>query len=353
MIKSAIFEPHTKSMSQLKNISLFIFVISLHITAFSQYTETINSNRPGESQGAFSVGTGVIQLETGLDFGNDSHRLLETDTDIIGVNAALRYGLLVEQLEINANIRYQNNQTTFTTGNVPEQSLSGINNLQLGAKYLIYDPYKYETEEVNLLSYHANHKFKWRTLIPAISAYAGAVFDLSNPIRQNAAAISNITLEDEISPNLALITQNNWGPWVWVNNFIADRVGTDFPSYNWITTMTHTFGPQISGFLEFQSINGDLYSDSIGRIGAAYLIGDDFQLDISGLANFKDTPSRWNIGLGVSYRLDRHTKDEQLNIIDDGKGGKRKKKKGEKGSKEKGKKSKRRNAVDSGEDGGR
>ncbi len=312
-------------MLQFKKIIPLILVFNLSLTAFSQYTETINSNRPGESQGAFAVGPRVFQLETGFDFGNDSHPLLETDTDIIGINAELRYGLLVEQLEVNANVRYQNNQIAFTSGSAAEQSISGIENLQVGAKYLLYDPYKYETNEVNLLSYHANHRFKWRTLLPAVSAYASAVFDITvNPFRENLAAASNIMIEKEISPNLALITQNNWGPWVWVNNIIADRVGTDFPSYIWVTTMTHTFSPKVSGFLEFQSINGDLYSDRLGRIGAAYLIGKDFQIDISGLANLKDTPSRWNAGLGVSYRLDNHSKDERLDIVDRGKGSKKK-----------------------------
>ena len=33
---------------------------------FSQYTDIINSNRPGTSQSAFSVGSNVIQLETGV-----------------------------------------------------------------------------------------------------------------------------------------------------------------------------------------------------------------------------------------------------------------------------------------------
>ena len=53
----------------------FIFFISNKISA--QYTEIINSNRPGDSQSAFSVGSNVIQIETGANLLNEKHELLD------------------------------------------------------------------------------------------------------------------------------------------------------------------------------------------------------------------------------------------------------------------------------------
>lgn len=343
MIKSAIFGTYTNYMPQLKNILIQLLLLCTACSALAQYTETINSNRPGASQGAFSVGRQVIQAEAGIDWGNDTHRLLLTDTDIFGVNLALRYGLLIEQLELSGNIRYQVNQVGFTAGNASDDVLQGLETVQLGAKYLIYDPYKYENNEPNLYSYHANNSFKWRTLIPAVSVYASAVFDFTtNPFLP--------IIEDGISPAASIITQHNWGRWVWVNNIIADRITTDFPSYTWITTMTHSFNPKISGFAEFQLVNGDLYSDQIGRLGGAYLITRNLQVDVSGLFNFKDTPTRWNVGLGLSYRLDLHDKDEQLEIKEDKKGSAQKQ--SDRINKKK-KKNKRKDAIDSeGDDGG-
>lgn len=285
-----------------------LFILFLYTSSvFAQYTETINSNRPGESQGAFSVGNNVLQLESGFDFGNDSHELLNTDTDIFGVNAMIRYGLLFEQLEINANIRYQRDEINFLSGSSNTSIRSGIETLQIGAKYLIYDPYKNPKEGVNLYSYHANNKFKWSTLIPAVSAYAGAVFDLES-------SDFNTVREDGISPNITLVTQHNWGRWVWVNNFIFDRLGTEFPSTAWITTLTHSLSSKVALFGEYQIVDGDLYTDFLLRGGGAYLISKNFQVDVSGLVNLKNTPSRWNIGAGLSYRLDLHKKDE---IIED------------------------------------
>lgn len=325
MINSAIFGTYINHNRLLKKNVLFLLAFCYAVGALAQYTETINSNRPGASQGAFSVGRKVIQAELGLDFGNDTHSLRNFDADIYGVNVSLRYGFLFETLEINANIRYQVNDIAFTTGSANSQILQGLETTQLGVKYLVYDPYKYATETVNLYSYHANNRFKWRSLIPAVAVYGSAIFDFTvSPFREFQAAGSPLVIEQGISPNIAVISQHNWGRWVWVNNIVADRVTQDFPSYAWITTMTHAFSPKISGFAEFQLINGDLNSDNIARLGGAYLLGNNFQIDVSGLFNFKDTPSRWNVGLGVSYRLDLHDTDQQLEIKDDGKGASKK-----------------------------
>ncbi|ANH61146.1 transporter [Dokdonia donghaensis] len=269
----------------------------------AQYTETINSNRPGESQGAFSVGTRVLQVETGFDIGNDTHSLLQTDTDILGYNLNLRYGLFFEKLELNGLMRYQRNEVSFISGSASPDVIAGLETVQIGAKYLIYDPYKYARDEVNLYSYHANRRFKWKSLIPAVTVYAGGVFDFTN-------SQFNSIREDGISPNLALIFQHNWGRWVWVNNIIVDRAGTTYPTNSWITTLTHSFNSKFAGFAEYQLIDGDLYADYLVRAGAAYLITKNLQVDLSGLANFKDTPTRWNVSAGVSYRLDLHEKDE-------------------------------------------
>ncbi|MEP0387100.1 MAG: transporter [Dokdonia sp.] len=319
---------------------LCIFLcFALSGTVYGQYTETINSNRPGESQGAFAVGTQVIQVESGFDLGNDTHDLLNTDIDITAFNLDLRYGFWKEALEVSTFFRYQSNNVSFTTGSIDPRRVNGVENLQLGAKYLVYDPHKKGEDEPNLYSYHANFKFKWKSLIPAISVYAGAVFDFENEL--------DTRREAGISPNIALITQNNWGRWVWVNNIIADRVTSDFPAYSWITTMTHSATEKIAFFAEYQLITGDLYADNIARAGGAYLLTKNLQVDISGLVNFKDTPTRWNVAAGLSWRLDLHKKDETIEDTsgDDEKDGK-KKKSASKRQAEKINKKKRRDGVD-------
>ena len=50
-------------------MSAFVLFIS-----YGQYTDQINSNRPGASVGAFSVGKNVIQFEGGTEFRAYEHR---------------------------------------------------------------------------------------------------------------------------------------------------------------------------------------------------------------------------------------------------------------------------------------
>ena len=323
-------------------ILLLITAFISGFSGYSQYTEVINSNRPGQSQGAFSVGNGILQVESGVFLGNDEHNLLNTDTDIFGVDLNVRYGFWREAFEINAIAQFQNNTTTFTTGSNGGFEASDFSRLTIGAKYLFFDPYKIvEEEKPNLYSYHDQFKFKWSSLIPAISTFLGVNYRGEN---------NNITPPqlEGISPILLVATQNNWGRWVWVNNFIVEDFTTDFPTQTWIFTMTHSFSEKWAAFEEFQLINGDLNTDQIFRIGGALLFTKDLQIDVSGLINFKDTPSRNQVALGLSYRFDFHKLDE---IIEEKGGDKKRNKDDDSTKKKKKKKKKRKDTLDFEDDG--
>ena len=56
-----------KSIEMKNTLNLLITIIfCCQITSIhAQYTDVINSNRPGSSQSAFSVGTNVLQFELG------------------------------------------------------------------------------------------------------------------------------------------------------------------------------------------------------------------------------------------------------------------------------------------------
>lgn len=274
----------------------------------AQYTETINSNRPGASQGAFSVGTNVLQIETGGYLGNDTHSLRGTNTDILGAEYALRYGLFFEALEVSIMGSFEAQNTTVKIGGVDREfQQSNFKTNTLGVKYLIFDPARsIEPDQPNIRSWKANQRFKWKTLIPAVAVYAGANFSFGeNPYLYEG--------EGQITPKFVLSTQNNWrGGWVLVTNVVLDKLSDPFPTYAGIVTLTHAFTPEFAGFLEYQGIISDIYADDLVRTGVAYLFGTDFQADISGLINFKDTPDRWQVAAGISYRFDMHKSDEFL-----------------------------------------
>jgi len=323
------------------NIKLpFLFLLSFmtfsNISA--QYTEMINTNRPGGSQGAFSVGTNVLQVETGFSYGKEKHELLKTETNGFSIDYSVRYGFWKERLEVSLMGEFQSNSVTDNRSAVArEYSLSNFKSNTLGAKYLIYDPYrKRELKGPNLYSWKANNKTQWADLIPAISIYAGANFDFAdNPFTPEA--------EGKISPKFVLSTQNNFiGGWVFVTNIIVDRITTDFPTYGYILTLTHATNRYFSVFLENQGLKSDFYSDQLVRGGAAALINQNLQVDLSLTYSFKDTPSKFYGRAGLAYRFDMHNKDEYLE--DDAK-------KEMKDKKEKDKKEERQDELNFDEDG--
>ncbi|TDE28870.1 transporter [Flavobacterium ranwuense] len=284
-------------------IAAISMIPSIH---YGQHTDQINSNRPGETMSAYSVGKSVIQIETGVYGIKQNHSLLNYDANGFGIDATLRWGLFMEKLELIADIQYQNEKytTLFNSTNRAD-----FKQTVLGAKYLIYDPFKNYEKKVNIYSWKANRAFSWRQLIPAVSVFAGANFTMAdNPY--------SFSPESSISPKIMLITQNHLGDgkWVFVTNIIADYVTTDYPSYGYVLTLTRGFNDKWSGFVENQGFKSDFYSDAIVRGGAAYLLNKDMQIDASISTSLKDTPSALYGGIGFSWRYDANYQEVRINI---------------------------------------
>ncbi|MDV6168600.1 transporter [Flavobacterium sp. DG1-102-2] len=279
-------------MTVFKKIFPLALLLSAGI-ATAQYTDQINSNRPGESMGAFSVGKTVMQVETGIYGIKEKHEVLNNKTKGLGLDLTLRYGAFLEQLEFVADIQYQFDQFEDA---IYVTNRNDFRQFVIGAKYLIYDPNKNYHPEVNIYSWKANHKFKWHNLIPSVSIFAGAnLIGKNNPYSFP---------DDGLSPKVIAITQNRFNGVIWTNNFIADKITTDYPSYGIISTLTRAFAAKWSGFVELQGYKSDFYADVVGRVGAAYLLNDSMQLDASISKNFKDTPSILYGGVGFSWRFD-------------------------------------------------
>ena len=324
----------TDVMLKIKNFRV-LFITLLSSTAFAQYTDLINSNRPGKSMSAFSVGKTVIQAEGGIYGIQEKHDLLRYEANGFGTELSVRYGAFFDQFEFNLESQYQYD---WYKAPLVNDTRGGFKQMTFGAKYLVFDPFlKLKDDKPNVYSWKANHRFKWRQLIPALAGYAGVNFGIGdNPFNY---APSNIE-EPSFSPKATIIAQNQFGSrWVLVTNISYDKIGTDFASINYILTLTRGFNSQWSGFFENQGYNGDYYSDGVFRIGAAYLFHKNMQLDASLGKNVKGTPSIMNASVGFSWRF--ADKYEEVKIEKDN-GSKMDKKMKKKADKEK----KRKDQVD-------
>ncbi len=298
----------TYSMMLLKR-ALSLILLLLSFSGYSQYTDVINSNRPGRSMAAFSVGETVFQTEFGVYGFKEKHDLLLTETKGFGSEINLRYGAFLEQLEFNLDLDYRKDKIDY--GNY-ELSRSGFRKTTVGAKYLFYDPYKSRlNEKPNLYSWKANNSFSWKRLIPAVGFYAGASVNMGN----NKFGAKGDPI---ISPKMAVIAQSQFGKNVFVANIISEQISSDSPIWSYIVTLTHGFSEQWSGFIENQGIKNDNHSDLIFRGGAAYLLAENFQIDASFGMSAKNTPSLGVASIGFSWRFDKDYMPSLI-PIDDGK----------------------------------
>jgi hypothetical protein len=288
----------------MKTLSKSITSIALFCicnTAKAQYTDVINSNRPGASQSAFSVGTKVFQFEVGPYIIKEKRELYpKYKVSGYGVDFAAHYGFWKEALEFNIQGTFRKDTQTYSSVVDVENDRANFKNLNIGAKYLVYDPNKNKEDKPNLYSYHANRGFKWSSLIPAVSVAAGVNYDTKdNPY--TAATVEGLSYRGVV------ITQNNfYGGWVFITNFMLDRIGSDQTDFHYILTLTHSFNPKWVVFGETQGIKSDFYADNLFRFGGGYLLNKNLQLDTALTFNTKNTPSVLSLNFGASYRLDRH-----------------------------------------------
>ena len=308
-----------------KKTFLSVCFLLISATQYGQYTDIINSNRPGESMSAFSVGKTVIQAEAGLYGIREKHDLLRYEANGFGTEIDVRYGAFFDQFEFALNTQYQYD---WYEAPLINDTRGGFKQITVGAKYLVYDPF-IKQDKPNIYSWKANHKFNWKQFIPAVAVYAGINLNLgNNPY--------TFPTDQTISPKVMVITQNHFGSkWVWVNNIIADKYMTDYPTLGIISTMTRGFNMRWSGFLEFQGYKSDWYADTVLRLGAAYLVRENIQLDASFSKNVKDTPSLLLANVGMAWRFDSNYETNYKRIKNDKKDKKEKKSKKDKGKKRK------------------
>ena len=296
---------------------LIIFLILVPLALSAQYTETINSNRPGTSHGAFSVGKDVLQFEIGISQLSLNHKYLN-NSSVKGnsINYNVRYGLHFENLEfflkggfVKREIKHFTiNGRFFTT-----RDEKFFSEHKVGLKYLVFDPFKNKKwHGENLYSWKAQRRIKLTDLIPAISVFAGGDFVLVDHIQydDHFYRTKNFNYQDQaaFSPFFGVATQNHFqGKWVLVNNVSIENLVGEYSNINYLFTLTHNLSnPKWSIFVEFQHFDNQIYSDNLVKFGIANLLSKNSQIDFNVGGSLKDTPTYSYFDLGFSQRIDWH-----------------------------------------------
>ncbi len=292
-------------------LSFLIFLLSFS-SAYSQYTDVINSNKPGFSESPYSVGRGVYQFESNLFLRNTSIEPTFSVPQSFGFDLLFRTSFFLEKLEINAQVSYQRDKIAFKNTFTSDYFSTGLNKFTLGVKYLVFQQ-EYEDKSKEIRSWKKRNAFDKNRLIPSVAIYAGL----------NTDFVSDIYKTGSMSPKVGVLLQNNLSTDLNViTNFYYDEIGTEYSEFSYIITATYSFTGQWSAFLENQTIFQKQQKLINLGTGLAYLYSRNLQINTSARFLFEGKSQGLYAGLGVSYRINRHQdsikkQDESLNNIKD------------------------------------
>ena len=286
----------------------FVCMILFTQVVLAQYTNVINSNRPGFSESPYSVGTGVYQLETSIFFRQTSIYPTFSRPESYGVDFLFRTSFFKEKLELNLNFAYQNEQVSFQNIFNSSYNKTGFSKLTVGAKYLVYEQ-KYTDKSKEIRSWVARNKFDLKRLIPSVAAYAGVNTGIPEDIYKtnSFSPKAGILLQNDLTNNFNIIT-----------NIYYDRIGTELPEFSYIITATFSYNNRWSIFIENQTMLDKIQAQSNIGSGIAFLYNRNIQIN-SSLRLLTDAKSSgFYSSIGASYRFDRHL-DKVTELDENGK----------------------------------
>lgn len=287
-------------------LRLFLIAILSFYFSSAQYTEIINSKRPGFSDSPYSVGTNVYQVETGVFYkkiGNylyqDNGVSTQYNSQSFGTDMLLRVGKFFERLEFDVDMSFGYEKRNYRQPEIISYDKLGFSKFTVGAKYLIYMP-TYTDKSKEIRSWKKRNAFDKKRLIPAVGVYAGLNTNLLTELQKDP---------EGMSPRIAVFTQNNISDkFIFLTNFIADKFTTNQRVYSYILTATYSINDQVSIFGENQGFfPANSQFDLQWGLGGGYLFAKNFQVDLSArFINDEYGDHTFWVGTGLSYRVDRH-----------------------------------------------
>jgi hypothetical protein len=257
--------------------------LGANISLKAQFSETIASGRPGNANGTNSVGKGVYQAQIGYNFatsslsGEDLIGELPDYREFQGADAMFRIGLREDfELRIFTNAfgldrsKYENDQ---------DIERSGLERLTLGFRQSL-------TEQ----------KGFWPAFCVQFAVDFGGIGQYQS---QNPDPILRLNFSNRISEKFV------------INYNVANRWNVDESNLQgfYIVNLGYALSEKFTIATEgFGFIRGDGNVIN-GGIGLAYLLNDDFQLDMYGsygtnhFEDFQSEQALLSLTAGISYRI--------------------------------------------------
>ena len=280
------------------------------MSASGQYTEIINSKRPGLAESPYGVGTHVLQIESGFFY-----RAVPTPIkmlDSYGSRWFVRYGALSEKLEFNLSIiakyNYQSSleNDLFHMNSVQEFTNKPLvisdkplrsEGVHVGVKYLLYQQ-KYTDKSKEIRSWKRRMAFDTKRLIPSVGLGLQAHIPQidSKPERGDIRFDGAVLLQQDFSDR-----------WILLTNFIVGDIKGADPFVAYLLSSTYAFSDRWSYFIENKgTYRKNRPTEFQWGTGLAFLCTKNLQLDVSASNTlFENNPFVYG-AVGISWRLDWH-----------------------------------------------
>ena len=250
---------------------VYLLILSLLSGVVSaQYSEQIVSGRPGQSINAATVGRGVYQFQTGLNL--DWTRADRGSLFDLTETTDIRIGIL-ERLELSALIAGAADEMAVAPDRTRRDR--GISDTQIGGRYLFL-----ENEG-------------WR---PAIALRGHALLRAQDEaFRRERVGANLILAADWAVTDLLAFTANLSRTWP----------GDGTRSDDYVGTLGFNLSDHWSSFVEiYGTLTGVATANYDG--GFAYLVNDNFGLDLSVGWDGDYGERSYFLDFGISFRVDDH-----------------------------------------------
>ena len=260
----------------MKSITIFLFFsLIISLSTFAQFSETISSDRPGQSNSPNTLGKMVLQLQTGPQFdgaSGDNYKYNGFSWPVV-----IRFGI-AERIDVITVWGYQSSNTDF---NIFEFDENGINAADFGLRFNIFE----ETDNAPALGFEAYYQTK----------LLSSDYKPDNPSAKfNLMASKTITDIFSITTNLGTDFDGN------------GESPTGFYTLNLVLGVNDELSVFFENYGNFHSDDFNTYFD----FGGAFLLSTDLQLDLYGGFGYNDEIFSYLVSAGVSYRITKWRKDE-------------------------------------------
>ncbi|MGB2129127.1 MAG: transporter, partial [Flavicella sp.] len=261
----------------MKNLFRFILFILVCAKTTAQYTDIINSNRPGHTENAYSIGKNIIQIENGVSliFNKYNHSPLQLSYQN---NLNIRSGILFEQIEVKAEfvhgiqnivpIKFKYNLYNTNPSPIYSYLDNTIEFKNIGFKFLAYD-HKIKNHNDEIRSWNKRTAFNWSKFIPSIAIKAEYINRKKSDGFEGIGA--SILLHHKVNSIWNILS--NFGYNISKNGVNAEYVASISTNY--------AFNNNWSSFAETYNIITETKNTYQIAFGFAYLVSKNLQIDFS------------------------------------------------------------------------